>query len=153
MKVLVAGMIVLTRFEQDFLRRNWLSLPRMLASNHRAAQGQPLGLRQAAGGNRSPSRIDVDAAPKRREAVSEALTLFRSLYMREQHERQIWPVMLHDQNEVFQFRVIKRSDQFRITQRFIEMREHGLITPFESGDEALEPLTAQGQGKGGFHGI
>ena len=73
--------------------------------------------------------------------------------MREQHERQIWPVMLHDQNEVLQFRVMKRSDQFSITQRRIEMREHGLITPFESGDEAQEPLTAQVQGKGGFHGI
>jgi hypothetical protein len=61
--------------------------------------------------------------------------------------------MLYDQNQVLQLRVIKRSDQFRIAQRLIQMREHGLIASFKTGDEVLEPLTAQGQGKGGWHGI
>ena len=67
-----------------------------------------------------PGGIDVDAAPDGGEAGAEALTLLGRAHMGEQDESEIRPVMLDDQDEVLQLRVIVGADDFQIAEQSIE---------------------------------
>ncbi len=70
--------------------------------------------------------------------------------MGEQEERQIWPVVLHDEKEVFQLFVIEGADDFQITDQGIELRQIPRMATVEARGDAPELLAAVEQGMKGF---
>jgi hypothetical protein len=114
----------------------WLKFGLKLSSDHGAAQREALGLGEAAGGDGPPGGIDVDPTPDGGETVSQAQALLGGSHMGEQHERQIRPVMLHDEKEVFQLFVIEGADDFQIAEQGIELMQIAGVAAVEACGDA-----------------